>query len=71
MNETYVMQVRHVCHVELSQRELGMPDLDPQLDLLATVTQTTTLLQVSQGPVSHMATLALSSVHGQLLRLTL
>ena len=65
------MQMRHVCHVELSQRELGVPDLDPQLDLLATVTQTTTILQVSQGPVSHMATLAFSSVRDQLLRLAL
>ncbi len=43
----YVMQVRHVCHVELSQRESGVPDLDAQLDLLATVTQTMTMLQVS------------------------
>ncbi len=42
------MQVRHVCHVEPSQQESGVSDLDAQLDLLATVT----ILQVLETCVT-------------------
>ena len=47
------MQVRHVCHVDPSQQESGVSDLDAQLDLLATVTQMMTILQVLRTCVTY------------------